>query len=547
MKHHVLLLSILTLLAAFTGCSPEQSPKQTRSAPPPEPNSTVGSLAHILQTEPIQVRGIGIVAGLAGTGSSECPDNIRQELEKYIRRQVPGKNGINPRAFIESLDNAVVEVVGTIPSLSSKDFNLVVRPLSSTQTTSLDGGYLYTTELKELSRLARIEQFTQYSKTIATASGPIYCNKLDPARKNEWYVLGGGKSLQTPFVRLTLNKPDFLAANAIRNRINERFGPKTCVPNSEMECLLYFPVRYTNEKERFLNIVSSLLLTQNDRIRAAYVASAVERLAGDTDKTEAENILEGIGKPAIDKLRPLLTHPDESVRFHAARCMLNIGSNEPVQCLRTIIFNPASPYRLEAIRSIGVSANAKDAKPILMSVLAEEDQAVRLAAYELLAEMDSPAIMRKQIGGGDFMIDSVICGGPKMIYVYQQDKPRIVLFGSPIQCSKDLFVQSEDGTITINARAGDKYVLVARRHPGRPRVVGPIQSSFDLGILLQTLGEMPQINHQTGLRPGLAISYSEIVPLLKKMCSQQAVDATFVAGPAPDPETILQSSTVSGR
>lgn len=544
MKSYLHLLFLLILCAAIVSCSPqqEQSPVQT-----PDPSSTVGLLARISATGAIQVRGIGIVAGLSGTGSSECPANIRPELEKYIWRQVPQKGSINPRAFIDSLDTAVVEVVATVPYLSSQDFNVVVRPLSSTQTTSLDGGYLYTTELKELSRLARIEQFTQYSKTIATASGPVYSNKLDPADKSEWYVLGGGKSLHTPFVRLTLNKPDFLAANAIRNRINERFGPKICVPNSESECLLYFPPRYKNEKERFLKVVSSLLLTENDTIRGSYTTAAAERLVGDNNKSEASNILEGIGKPAFDQLRPLLSHPDETVRFHAARCMLNIGSNEPVQCLRTIILNPASPYRVDAIRSIGLNASARDARPVLMSILSEDNMSLRLAAYEMLAEIDSPAVMRKVIGGGDFTVDSVICGGPKMIYVYQQDKPRIVLFGSPIQCSKNLFVQSDDGTITINALPGDKYVSVARKHPGRPRVVGPIQSSFDVGILLQTLGEMPEVNQKTGLRPGLAVSYSEIVPLLRKMCSQNAIEATFAAGPPVNFEAIFQSSTVSGR
>ena len=58
------------------------------------------------------MRGIGIVAGLHGTGSSECPPMVRENLEKYIWKQIPAGSGINARAFIESRNTAVVEVFG---------------------------------------------------------------------------------------------------------------------------------------------------------------------------------------------------------------------------------------------------------------------------------------------------------------------------------------------------------------------------------------------------------------------------------------------------
>lgn len=539
------LLWLFSIMAAFTGCASPPEPQEPAATL--DPKSTIGLLTSIAATQEIQVRGIGIVAGLAGTGSSECPANIRQQLEKYIWQQVPEKGGINPRAFIDSTDTAVVEIIGTVPYLSAKDFDVLVRPLSGTQTTSLDGGYLYTTDLKEISRLASVDQFTQYSQTLATASGPIYSNKLSAADKKVWYVMGGGKPAQKPKVLLTLNKPDYMVASAIRNRINERFGPKVCIPNSPADCTLSFPPRYRNEKLRFLEIVKSLLITDSDELRLGHITSAIERLINETDKVEPEIVLEGIGKPSLDHLLPLLTHPDESVRFHAARCMLNIGSNEAINCLRSMILNPDSTYRIDAIRAIGLALNNRDAKPLLMAALADDDLQLRVAAYEVLAQMDSPMIMRRIVGGGNFIVDSVVCGGPKLIYVYQQDTPRIALFGSPIQCSPNLFVQSDDGIVTINALAGDKYLSVSRKHPQRPRVIGPIKSSFDLGILLQTLGEMPEINERTGLRPGLAIAYADIVPLLKKMCEQNALSAAFVTGPMLNPESFFQNSMVSGR
>ncbi len=542
------LLLIFTVLLTVSGCAPQAT--QDIPAETVQPTSKIGSLIRVTATDPIQVRGIGVVAGLPGTGSSECPANIRADLEKYIWQQVPDKKSVNPRAFIESLDTAVVEVIGSVPSLSSKNdsFNIMVRPLPGTQTTSLDGGYLYTTELKEISRLARVEQFTEYSQKLATGSGPIYSNKMiKPSGENPWYVMGGGKSLQKSFVKLILNSPDYLTANAIRNRINERFGPKVCVPESPSACILYFPPRYTNEKNRFIEIIKSLILTDNDTLRDDYTASAVERLVKEADKNEAEIILEGIGKTAITKIEPLLRHPDEAVRFSAARTMLNIGSDKSTECLRGIAADMKSPYRLEAIKAIGLGSNLRDAKPLLMGAVAEEDIRVKLAAYEMLLHIESPIITRKVVGGGNFVIDSVVCGGPRIIYAYQQDSPRIVLFGSPIQCDKNLFMQSDDGTITLNALPTDKYVSVSRKHPGRPRVIGPLKSSFEVSLLLQTLGDMPEVSDKTGLRPGLAVPYSDILPLLKKMCAQNAIQAQFIAGPEVEMESGFQNSSPSDR
>ena len=166
-------------LLLMIGCGPVQ-PQTPVSGPNPE--DTIGSVSEIFYFEAIPLRGSGIVAGLNGNGSSECPPRIRRELEKYIWKQISVDGGISPQQFIASKDTAVVEVFGVIPSLvSGKDtFDVAVRPLTGNQTKSLQGGHLYTTELKELSRLTSIDQFTAFSKTFATVEGPIFANPLPP-------------------------------------------------------------------------------------------------------------------------------------------------------------------------------------------------------------------------------------------------------------------------------------------------------------------------------------------------------------------------------
>ena len=478
-----LALSMVVLL----GCAP------TEVVPPPEPanpNATIGSVTRYIATEAVPVQGIGIVAGLMGTGSSECPPNIRRQLEKYIWQQVPEGGSVNPRSLIDSQDTAVVEIFGVIPAYATTAelFDVQLRPLSSTQTTSLDGGFLYTAQLKEMSRLTTVEQFTRFSKTLATAEGPVFTLEEKSSDQKNWYVLGGGRALQNGFVKIILDSPDFVTANTIRNRINERFGPKTAVPVSTAEIRVVFPARYLEQKQRFLRMVESLLLGDSPQIRNTYVRSLIEQLLSKENPENAEIALEGVGKPALDELAPLLEHSDTDIRFHTARCMLHIGDNRPLGYLRNLINTRNQPYRIEAVKAVGLNANYRDALSILTPVLDDKDVPVRLQAYTMLVRLNSPAITRKVVADGAFFVDNVVCSGPKLIYVFRSIVPRIVVFGAPVYCSDNLFIQSDDGSITLNAQAQDQYVSVSRKHPNRPHVIGPLSSSRELGILIQTMG-----------------------------------------------------------
>jgi hypothetical protein len=545
MKTLFTLISVCVVvpLVLFWGCTVPEEPALPETV---DPTATIGSVTRYVATEAIPVRGIGIVAGLAGTGSSECPPNIRQELEKYIWQQVPQAGSVNPRAVIDSQDTAVVEITGVIPAYATTSdvFDVQLRPLSSTQTTSLDGGSLYTSQLKEMSRLTTVEQFTRFSKTLAVAEGPVYSLKAESDAQNNWYVLGGGRALQDSQIKIILNNPNFVTANAIRNRINERFGPKTAVPISTAEINVVFPARDQEQKQRFIRMVESLLIGESPALRDDYTQTLIGQLLAKENPEDAEIALEAIGKPALDELAGLLEHPDPAIRFYAARCMLNIGDARPLAYLRTVINDNASPYRLEAVNAVGLNAKHRDALSILTPVLSDWDVQMRLAAYQMLVRLNSPAISRKVVANGAFVVDSVVCPGPKMVYAYRRKSPRIVVFGSPVHCKENLFIQSDDGSITLNAQAGDKYISVSRKHPNRPRVIGPLSSSYELSILIQTLGDLPEVNaRSSSRRPGLALPYSDITSILEKMAGQGAILARFLEGPGPETALVLQDST----
>ena len=122
--------------------------------------------------------------------------------------------------------------------------------------------------------------------------------------------------------------------------------------------------------------------------------------------------------------------------------------------------------------------------------------------------------------------------GYKSIYVSRSGQPRIVLFGAPIICSDNMFIQSANGEITIDSRAGQDDVSVMRKHPKRPTMIGPLRCTAELGDIIETVCEDP-VKRAEGGRIGLGVTYADMIALLKQMCEKGAVDVEFVSGPLP--------------
>jgi hypothetical protein len=533
------------LLWITFGCGPAPQPKPLNLEEPVNLDNTVGNLARMVQFNAVPVRGFGIVAGLNGTGSSECPPALRSELEKYIRQQLPNTKDLDPRRFLDSPNTAVVEINGVIPELADRgqSFDLQIIPFSRSQTTSLDGGFLYTAPLKERSTFIR---YDQYAKTFAVAEGQIFRNTLDEEKADQWYLLGGGIVRNEVQLSLALLKPNFNAANTIRNRLNERFGSGTAKAVSAAEVRIQIPSRYKNQKTRFLQMVLDLYLSDDPALCQKHMQTLITQISSPADRERAEAGLEAIGKLSLDLLHPLLASKDSDLRFFAARCMLNIGDERAMPALEEFCKDTTSPWCIPAIQAIGQAARPRKAEPVLLKAIESSNLQIRLAAYEQLDLIRSPAISRTMIADS-FLLDRVFCGGPPLIYVCRSQVPKIILFANPIQCRPDIFFQSDDGAIILNAKPEDKLISVSRRHPARPRVIGPVQCGRELSLLIRTLGETADVSNRPGLQPGLAIPYQEIILLLKKLAEKDLVTADFQAGPMTQAGSFLQNLPENDR
>jgi len=411
--------------------------------------------------------------------------------------------------------------------LKNQYFDVRVSALPGTQTMSLEGGEVWGAELYEAGR------FGIGINPLAHAEGPVFIDTIDSSKadKKTGYVLAGGTVLGEYKISLILGRPDYRIAGRIRDRLNERFGEGTARAVGPDQVELKVPAKYAERKQRFISVVKATYLIQRPEVTRERISTFINKLASLEDQDTSEAALEAIGKASLGKLVSLLGSPGEEVRLRAARCMLNLGSDRGLPALREIAIDKGSAYRVAALEAITATARRNDAAAISRLLLRDEDFDIRLTAYEQLRKLDDIAIRRRFIGR-NFYLEQIGQSKHKAVFVARSGQPHIVLFGAPIRCRDNVFVESADGSIMINASAGQKYVSIIRKHPRRPTVVGLLKCSFDLGDIIQTLCAEP-LQKSEQERIGLGVSYADAIALLKQMCDKGAVEAEFRAGPLP--------------
>ena len=526
MRVRYLILTCLALVLSGCGDKPKVN-KPVEQKPSIRLNNTVGYFCELYAPGDIAVEGFGIVAGLHGTGSAECPTVIREYIIKYIQQMLGDTNRLEAIRMLNSRDNAVVRLYGQIPAGSKKGekFDLFVESFPNTQTTSLSGGNLYTCDLTSKARLG-----VAGAKILANGSGPVYIDYQSEGQDNlrRGVVIGGGQFLENNKLYLELKEPSYQLAAIIRDRINERFGEKTAVAKSAQIVDLTLPREFKDKYQKFGKLVNTLYLPENDNSEQMRVDILVKNLDNPMDDT-IEYGLEAIGRPALKKIAPMLKHEKPSVRLRAARCMLNIGYENACNTLIELA-SPGSPYKVEAIKAIGDSNASISAKSQLRPFLSDPDYELRIMCYEYLSKASDLSIMPKLTSSG-FRIDTILTQEKPLVYIRRNSSPRIVFFGMNIPLKKEIFLSIDNGNILINTAQGAESIMVLRQHPGMKEVIGPVYAKFKIEDLLEKLSDN-SIN-PGGSRAGLGLGFTEIVKVVNKLNELGLIEADVVIGPMP--------------
>lgn len=560
-------------------------PTVVRDVPAPL-RGIVGSNVTITGVEPVLVSGYGLVVGLNGTGGGPLPDRIRSSMERVIGLNGIGRaernddfatSGISPAQLLRDKNVAVVLVQAAIPPglPAGATFDVAVTALNAS---SLDGGRLWTTDLQigDPALVGGVQ-----TRKLASAAGPVFINPFnEPGKERSGVtrfvgrILDGGVVKEPFALELRLDNPSHSMARQIASALNERFPPG---PGDKMDIArgrndsivgVTVPSEYRKKPGEFLELALSVPID-------AFTPS--EELA----KRVLDNIkaqpalaprlslcLEGIGHPerTLPVIRSLYDFSEMAPRFAGLQAGARLGDVLAAPHLRELARNGAPTERVSAIELLADLGAGPTVDQALKELLTEKDLAIRAAAYEALmaravkvqanrlgqaqnmgtdatgrrlslaeiqmrAEANVPpgllqGVQRRAVAG-KFLLDIVPYGEP-MIYITQQGQPRIVLFGENLRIPRPLFVAAWSGRLLIASDSEADAIRV--RYQPQETNTGPVSPrsivvNGELPLLIESLAR--SASPQEG-RPGIGLSYSEIVGLLYEFHQQRAMACSFV-------------------
>lgn len=503
---------------------------------------TIGAIAYFDGMRPLRVRGYGLVVGLGRNGSRDCPRDVRERLvqamyrEQHVTAGVVGVTHTTPEQLIDSRDTAVVVVQGQIPPavVAGTRFDAAVTALPGTQTKSLRGGRLYSTDLEVVHTSS--SGTTSSGRREARAGGPVFLNPFsgeDSATKSnplQGIVIGGGQTLSDRPVRLVLTQASYAMSRRISDRINAYFPGAHRVADalSPSFVQLRIPPELAGDEGHFLALVRVLFLSRNPAFADTRARELAEELLHpDAPHAQIALALEGLGRPALPILGELYSNSKDYVSFHSSVAGLRLGDHLACDALARHAGRATSPYRFQAIRALGEAPGIGAAAQALRSLLNDVDPRVAIAAYEALMPRGDVAIESTLIGGDGFWLDRVARSGARFIYVSRGGERRIALFGEGMGCDPPLFYRAPDGSFTMTAEVGDETLTLIRQAVATGSVSPPIPAALKLPELLALLGSDAGVDGQ-GRVVGLGLGYGAIVRSINRLCLDGAIEAKFI-------------------
>jgi len=441
-----------------------QSPDEQE---PSQPNvRLVGDLAVPFGMFPVKVEAVGLVTGLRGTGSDPQPSGYREVLLSEMRAR-----GVeNPNAVLASPDTAIVLVRGVLrPGIQKGDrFDLEVHVPPRSETTSLRGGWLLDTELKEL---AVLDNQIHSGHVLAKAAGPVMVapsaeGEEDRVMMTRGRILGGGGALKSRPLGLVL-KPErqsVLNSAQIETAVNKRFystfrGTRMGVAKAKTDKYVELRVhpRYDENIERYTQVVRSIALRVSEAGRQKRLALLEKQLLDPISSSRAACQLEAIGLQSVEVLRKGIVSEDPEVGFRAAEALAYLDQREAAEPLaRAAREEPAfRVFALAALSGMDDLVAADQLRELLNGSSAE----TRYGAFRALWAMrrNDPTVMGELLGG-QFSYHVLDTSGAPMIHVTRSRRPEIVLFGKD-QCLRPPFVlEAGNQIMVVGAESGQVAV-----------------------------------------------------------------------------------------
>ena len=490
---------------------------------------------------PTVVRGYGLVTGLAGTGSRDIPPTVRAHMLEIMARHGVGseRSGfghITPEMLLDSQDTAVVIVEailppgavgrtrtppvasGRLPEIQpGTTFDVRVSADPRTGTTSLEGGQLYSTDLRPGPLLTGSKQ----ARRLAVARGPIFLNPFvseEAAQRGELNlrngrILDGGEAVEDSPIKLQLYTPSHSRIRTIQNAINRRFpierGQRRQTAAGVNDGLLEItiPPSYRDDPDRFVRILQHITIRQID---IESIADSIRRslIKDPSGAATAYWRWVALGPAALPAVRELYDFPEQGPRLAALRAGADLADPQVGEELRTMTQSELVAERLEAAYLLSKLPREPRSDAALRQLLEDDDIEVRFRAYEALEKRGS-TLIRRSMAGDRFALHQVP-SSYSTIYVTQTQEPRIVLFGEDLQIDRPITLGLWDNEMLIKDDPEEDVIeVLSRTGPGGSMVIDRISPDLQGFILL--LAHTPSVEDPL---PGLDLPYSRVVGTL---------------------------------
>jgi len=472
------------------GCS-SWNAGAVRSQSPEEPardhagTPLVGELAVPYGLFPVTVENVGLVTGLRGTGCDPQPSPQRQALLSEMQT----RGVVAPNTVLASGNASLVLIRGVLrPGIQKGDrFDVEVRVPSRSETSSLRGGYLLETRLREM---AVLDNAIHEGHLLALASGPLLVDpaanaKTDPVLLGRGRILGGGVCLKSRPLALVL-KPDqqsVLNSSRVETAVNKRFytvnkGVHTGVAKAKTDQYVELVVhpRYKDNIERFVQVARSIALRETEPERIERMERLRKELLDPATAAKAALQLEAIGQPGAEVLRQGLQSGDAEVRFRSAEALAYLDDPSAAEPLAEAARSD-SAFRVFALAALA-GMNDFAAAEQLHSLLVVPSAETRYGAFRALSTMNAndPAVMGEDLGD-QFSYHVLNVPGPPMIHVTRSRRPEVVLFGADQHFSTPLVAEAGNQIMLTSTEPGK--VIVAKFAPNEPDQKRFVSDSVD--------------------------------------------------------------------
>ncbi len=561
-----LLAALAATLVAAPGCDtverlpdtprPDRVDRVTRADIPRIMRGTLGSEVAVDGFSPVLVRGYGLVVGLDDTGCTTMPPDLLQHMQQeMVRRGVgqarAGMGKLSPERMLRAPDTAVVIVEGLLPPGATArqpdtmggrpgtpfDVRVFLHP--QTDATSLDGGRLFTCELRPVGPGEQLPPTgSLQARPLAVARGPVFVNPFaDPSTpvgaavdRSRGRILEGGEAVSDNPLKLRLLTPSHARAEILTSAINTRFPREpgmvdpTAVGESDESIQVIVPVTWRDDPDAFVETLRHMTIRQaNPEAVAASIRRIVQQDPGYAGTAMAR--WHALGRKALPVIRDLYEAPNRPVRTAALEAGARLGDALVVPALLRMLEDDSPAVRRDAVRLMGEPIDDPRIEFALLEALDDADLEVRLGAYEGLHARDSLLLDRTIVGQDEFILDIVESEHP-LIYVAQIGRPRIVVFGRDLELADVLPVDVWSGQMIIKEMQdeADRLEIFYRPAPGAPAEL--YESTTRVRDLIVRLGRERSFESPD---PGLGLTYAEVLGALYELRREGTLAADFKA------------------